>query len=119
MGLKDVAQKATAAGFNVAGDIKRTVTLVQVTSTDYDPDAGTTTESTSTQDVDGILKGFSAYEIANNIAEAQDKRFIYEQAKVSSGPSVLNRVEIDGIAHQIVRWEQDPAKATYRLHLRA
>jgi len=118
MGLQNVAKKATATGFEVAGDIKRSVTLVEVTGTSYDPDTGETTETTNTYSVSGILRGFSAYEVANNIAQAEDKRFIFEQADISFEPSVIDRVTIDGVAHQIVRWNQDAAQATYRLQLR-
>jgi len=118
MGLQDVAKDATAVGFQTVGDIKRSVTLVEVTGTTYDPDTGETTETTNTYSVSGILRGFSAYEVANNIAQAEDKKFIFEQADVSIEPSVIDRVTIDGVEHQIVRWSQDTAQATYRLQLR-
>jgi len=118
MGLQDVAQKAAATGFDVAGEIKTTVTLVEVTGTSYDPDTGETTETTNTYTVSGILRGYSAYEVANNIAQAEDKKFIFQQADVSIEPNVVDRVVIDGVDHQIVRWNQDAAKATYRLQLR-
>lgn len=118
MGLQDVAKNATAAGFQAAGDIKRTVTLVEVTGTSYDPDTGTTTETTNTYSVTGFLGGYSAYEIANNIAQAEDKRLKIQQADVSIEPSVIDRVEIDGVEHQIVRWSQDTARTIYTLQLR-
>ncbi len=118
MGLKDVAKSAASAGFDAAGDIKRGVTLVEVTGTSYDPDTGETTETTNTYAVSGILSGYSAYEVANNIAQAEDKKFVFQQADVSIEPSVIDRVTIDGVDHQIVRWSQDPAQATYRLQLR-
>jgi len=118
MSMQIVAKDATAAGFQAVGDIKRSVTLVEVTGTSYDPDTGETTETTNTYSVDGILRGFSAYEVANNIAQVEDKRFIFQQADVSIELSVIDRVTIDGVDHQIVRWNQDAAQATYRLHLR-
>jgi len=118
MGLQDVAKNATAVSFQTAGDIKHTVTLVEVTGTSYDPDTGETTETTNTYSVSGILRGFSAYEVANNIAQIEDKRFIFQQMDISFEPSVIDRVTIDGVSHQIVRWNQDAAQATYRLQLR-
>ena len=118
MGLQNVAKNVAKAGFNVAGDIKRTVTFVEVIGTSYDPDTGETTGSTNTETVSGILSDYSVYEVANNIAQAEDKRLKIQQADVSIEPSVIDRVEIDGVAHQIVRWNQDTARTIYTLQLR-
>ena len=120
MGLTSVIQSAVAAGFDAAGDLKKTAKFTNVTASSYNATTGTVTESTTDYTgIEGIRREYTQEELAHGIAQSGDISFVVEQADISFDVKTIDRITIDDIVYQIKEIRPDPVDVVYRLRVRA
>ena len=103
MGIKEQAQNAVKAAFQAAGTLKTSIALKTATST-YDPVTGETTQTWAEETGEGLLTGYSQWEIKNGLVQTTDQRLIIKQADFDEKPGTSDdtRVEIDSVLYQII-----------------
>jgi hypothetical protein len=97
------------------------VTIRTVTTGAYNTTTGAITETTSDNEIRGVLEDVNAREV-NELVQAGDKKLIIAAADTAAVPRTVDKVLISNVVHQIIRVvtiEQDNEPITYELILRA
>ena len=119
MSLRQVAAKAAAAAFLAVGDITTTGTLTR-TGQSYDATLGTVATTSASYTAATIFTSFANYEVDKITVFAGDSKAILRQASLAVTPLVSDTfTNSAGRVHYIISVMQDPAAATWTLHLRA
>jgi hypothetical protein len=118
MTLATSLQKAAQSAIKkLGGDI----TVQTVSGGVYDTATGQISESTSNNEIKGVLQGVSAREV-NELIQSGDKRLIIAAADAAAVPTMQDRVLVSGVSHEVIRIdiiEQDNEAITHELILRA
>jgi len=112
--LRKVASKLMAR-FGGEAIIRR------VTPGVYNPTTGTVSETTSDNEIRGVLDAVNAREV-NELVQAGDKKLLVAAADLAGVPTTVDKVLISSVMHQIIQVttiEQDNEPITYELILRA
>ena len=112
--LRKVASKLMAR-FGGEAIIRR------VTPGVYNPTTGTVSETTSGNEIRGVLDAVNAREV-NELVQAGDKKLLVAAADLAGVPTTVDKVLISSVMHQIIQVttiEQDNEPITYELILRA
>lgn len=121
MGLREELQTDIKEAFDE--DLSDGVTPVILRKRDqagtvYDPDTGLSVTSSVDYSTRGIFSDYSTLERFNTHIAPTDVKFIIIANEISVLPGVKDKL-IDGTAeYSVIRFEQDPIKATYTLHVR-
>ena len=119
MSLRALAAKAAASAFTAAGDIVTNGSLVRVVKT-YDAATGSTSTTSASYNAPTIFSSFKDFEIDKITIVAGDVKAIILQARLAVAPLLTDSyLNATGRAHQVLGVMQDPAAATWTLHLRA
>lgn len=112
MGLKALAQKATAIGFKAAGDLKEKCVYTSVFSD------GVNSDSETDYAVEALFPEYSMFEKSTNSnIQPGDVQGLIELAKLGATPSPGDRVtRADGRVFTLVSYSSNVA--LYRLQLR-
>ena len=97
------------------------VTIRTITTGAYNTTTGAITETTSDNEIRGVLENVNAREV-NELIQAGDKKLIVAAADTAAVPRTVDKVLISNVTHQIIRVvtiEQDNEPITYELILRA
>ena len=97
------------------------VTIRTITTGAYNTTTGAITETTSDNEIRGVLENVNAREV-NELVQAGDKKLIIAAADTAAVPTTVDKVLISSVMHQIIRVvtiEQDNEPITYELILRA
>lgn len=85
----------------------------------FDPETGKVSTTTVSTKIKGIALNYQEFVASDKVGEKSDIAFVYQTSKYSLIPDTLNKVILEGKTYAIVTMEQDPAKATWSLQLRA
>lgn len=120
MGLKETIAAGIASGFQALGNVIETVSyLVYSATSSYSPTTGLVTRVESTLTVGGIFYDYSKREIDGIQVKPHDQKFICQQASLSVAPTLQDRLtRTDGKSWEVLQVSQDPAHATWILHVR-
>lgn len=105
MSLTRAVQSAVKAGFNAAGDLRKTVTLTTVTGGTYNPVTDAVTGSTIlTLNVSAIISSFTQYEIVNSSGTIllNDIKLIINSADITITVDNTTTFTFDGDVYRIV-----------------
>lgn len=105
MSLTTAIKSAVDAGFNAAGDLRKTVTLTTVSGGTYDPVTDSATGvTTATQNVSGIIGSFTQYEIANSVGTIllNDIKLLVNASDVTITVDNTTSFTIDGDVYKLV-----------------
>ena len=105
MSLKNAIQGAVNAGFNAAGDLRKTVTLTTVTGGTYDPVTDNVTGSTTfSLNVNAIIGSFTQYEIENSSGTIlfNDLKLIVNSGDITITVDNTTTFTLDGNVYKIV-----------------
>jgi len=97
------------------------VTIRTVTTGSYNTTTGAITETTSDNQIRGVLDAVNAREV-NELVQAGDKKLLVAAADLAGVPTTVDKVVISNVVHQVIRVttiEQDNTAITYELILRA
>ena len=119
MGLRDDLTEALGDAFGdpeLLGDAVRAFTAAHPTGGPgtYNPATGTVDPSTVAYSGRGVFGGFAAREIDGTRVLATDTKLVALQAEVARAPAVGDTLA--GLA--VIGVAQDPAAATWSIHLR-
>lgn len=119
MGLRATIAAAAASAFGAVGDLPVTVTLTRTANT-YDATTGAAATAATTYSTSAILTSFALKEADGIVVLSEDKKAIIRQSSLSVTPRVTDTlIDAAGKVHQVVNVRQDPAGATWTLHIRA
>jgi ABC-type branched-subunit amino acid transport system substrate-binding protein len=76
------------------------VTLRTVTTGDYNE--GTATQTTSDQTVKGVISNYTAYDLANTLVQADDRRVTIAASGLTSAPTSNDLVVIGNVVGRVV-----------------
>ena len=93
---------ARAAATKLIGQFGRLITLTTVTAGAYNPATGAAVPTTSDKSVKAIIEDFKGFEIANELAQAGDKKITVSAADLASKPNPVDKVTVDGLVYTIV-----------------
>jgi hypothetical protein len=98
-------------------------TLIKVTPGTRTPGniSGGTNPTTASYAARGFVADYTAFELANTLIQASDRKISLLGATIASGaiPAADDMVTIDGATYRIMRVKRDPAAAVYELQARA
>jgi hypothetical protein len=118
MALSSALQKAAQNAMkSLGGD----VTVQTVSGGAYDTTTGQISDSTSSNEIKGVLQGVSDREV-NELIQSGDKRLIIAAADAAAVPTTQDRVLISGVSHEVIKIdtiEQDNEPLIYEFILRA
>lgn len=112
--LRKVASKLMA---KLGGE----VTIRTVTTGAYNTTTGAIAETTSDNQIRGVLDAVNAREV-NELVQAGDKKLLVAATDLAGVPTTVDKVLINSVVHQIIQVttiEQDNQPITYELILRA
>lgn len=119
MGLRDTIAKAAASAFAAVGDIPVSAILVRASSV-YDAATGMMSTTTTTFATEAIFTSFELTETDRIVVLGEDKKAIIRQSALATTPTLTDTLtNAAGKSHQILGVRQDPASATWTLHIRA
>ena len=107
---------------DLAEELGKSVTVEEVTGSEYDPSAGTTVETTEAHDVHAAPPvAFSVQQLDSSVVQVGDQQLSIPAASLAFEPTTDDRVLMDGETWQIKRVEptySGEQVALYTLHLR-
>lgn len=124
MGLSTVVANAIESGFKALGasdedGLQVSVAYYRQTSSGvYNPSTGTTTPTEELSTIDAIFYAERNREVDGIKIDVHDRRLIFPTSRVSFDPTTKDRVEIGTDTFNVVDAYQDPAQATWTLHIR-
>lgn len=119
MGLRATIAAAAKSAFGAVGDLPVTMTLTRTANT-YNATTGAASTSATTYAASAILTSFALKEADGIVVLSEDKKAIIRQSGLAVTPRVTDTlVNAAGKVHQIISVRQDPAGATWTLHIRA
>lgn len=115
MGLRDDLSADIAAAFDTdLADAVRSFTASHPGQSAYDPATGTMTATDEPYTGRGVFSGYRLDQIDGTLIQATDLQLLALQTEVTRAPEMGDT--LDGM--QVVRVEQDPVGATWRVQLR-
>jgi len=118
MGLKEAFQKAAAAAFNAAGNVKIAITYSSVPNPTYVPATGVVTEAETDYSVNAIREEYKSKEIDNVNIKPKDIKFLILYEDLTIILSTKDYVTIGATRWNVVDWEIDPADALWTIQVR-
>lgn len=119
MGLRDTVARAAASAFAAVGDIPESVTLNRASNT-YDAATGVMSATVTKFTAQAIFTSFELTETDRVVVLGEDKKAIIRQSTLATAPTLTDTLSnAAGKSHQILGVRQDPAGATWTLHIRA
>lgn len=118
MGMRALMKAASVTAFNAVGDVVVPIVLSRPTLT-YVSATGAMSTTTTSYDAKAIFTSFAVNEIDNIVVLGEDEKIIVRQAGLAVTPLMTDHIFHDGKEHQIRSIKQDPAGATWTLHIRA
>lgn len=111
MGLTATFRNAAKKAFQVAGDVVRDVTYVEVTLGAYDPATGQSAVTPTNHTVKALLCGLTDREQTWFPADANVQKAIVPYSELSIDTSSQDYFEIDGVRWEIAKITTPPTKA--------
>ena len=93
---------ARRAATKLIGQFGRSIILTTVTAGAYNPATGSATPTTSNANVKAIIEEYKGFDIANDLAQAGDKKVTVSAADLAAKPSPVDRLTIDGLVFTVV-----------------
>lgn len=79
----------------------KAITLIRVSEGTYDPATATTTNTETSETINGVLEDYRPYDLANGLAAVGDKK-ITVAAKGLTVPNLTDAVTVDSVRYAIV-----------------
>lgn len=119
MGLTGTIQKAVGSGFGALGDLKKTVTHIRAGTPVYDPATGSETgvAETTQANIKAVIAGYKNFEINGAQIVVGDRKVLVPAGSLQVEPKVNDKIEFDGVKHQVKNVGKDPAGAMYILQV--
>jgi len=117
---KATIAKAIKSAFKVLGDIPEAA-ILRRTANSYVPSTGNGSLSTTDYAIQkAVFTKYAHFEVDKVVVLASDVKLILQQSELTVTPSLATDTIIrNGVTHNILSVEQDPASATYSMQLRA
>lgn len=120
-GLQEAFQKAAAAAFTAAGNVKESVTVRIKSSSNpaYNPSTDSVTDSYTDYTVNALPSGYDTKEIdGRTILNTDEKLMILVEDLPSITPKRNDQIIRDSVTWEIESVHKDPADALWTLQIR-
>lgn len=119
MGLRETMQQAAVTAFNIAGNIKESVSYRSKTSNPtYNPTTGAVSDPYTDYTVSMIFTKTKKEEIDNQAIMSNDEWALIPQLNLTPTPKENDLIIRNSISYNIVKIGTDPAGALWKLLIR-
>lgn len=105
--------------FSTLKDFQVTATYIVKGTDVFDPETGKVSFTETNTPITGISLNYQEFIGSDKAGEKTDLAFVYLASKSTVVPDTQDIITISGKSYTIMTCEQDPARATWSLQLRA